>query len=315
MEFWQFEQRINLSLKAKIALSKTRIKEWYNHYDSRVYVSFSGGMDSTVLLNIVRQVYPEIPAVFFDTGMEYPEIKAHVKGTENVTIIRPKKTFSQVIKEYGYPIISKQTAHALSMHQNPTEENKASRNLHLTGYTRSGQYAPNFKLAEKWRYLKDAPFKISDRCCHWLKKEPARRYIKETGRYPMLGTQATESRIRKDVYLKTGCNAYDLKHPRSTPLGFWTNQNTLEYLKKMGIPYASIYGDIIEKRGKLETTGEGGTGCMFCMFGVHLEKHPNRFDRLKKSHPKHYDYCMKKLGLQKVLDYIGVYQYESLEIY
>ena len=45
---------------------------------------------------------------------------------------------------------------------------------------------------------------------------------------------------------------------------------------------------------------------MFCMFGAHLEKEPNRFQRLKETHPKQYDYCINKLGLGEVLDYINV---------
>ena len=56
----------------------------------------------------------------------------------------------------------------------------------------------------------------------------------------------------------------------------------------------------------LEFTGEQRTGCMFCMFGCHLEKSPNRFERMKKTHPKQYNYCINKLKLGEVLDYIGV---------
>jgi hypothetical protein len=81
----------------------------------------------------------------------------------------------------------------------------------------------------------------------------------------------------------------------------------LKYIKQFNIPYASIYGDIVEnEHGKLMTTGVSRTGCMFCMFGVHLEKNPNRFQRMAVTHPKQYDYCINKLGCGKVLDYIGV---------
>ena len=52
--------------------------------------------------------------------------------------------------------------------------------------------------------------------------------------------------------------------------------------------------------------GETRTGCMFCMFGIHLEGTPNRFQRMAKSHPKQYKYCIKTLGCGKVMDYIGV---------
>ena len=36
-------------------LAKRRIMEWYDYWDGQVYVSFSGGMDSTVLLALVRR--------------------------------------------------------------------------------------------------------------------------------------------------------------------------------------------------------------------------------------------------------------------
>ena len=81
--------------------------EFYEHFNGNVHISFSGGKDSTVLLTIARQIYPDIKAMFVDTGLEYPEIKAHVKSFSNVDIIRPEKTFLQVIQEYGYPIIGK----------------------------------------------------------------------------------------------------------------------------------------------------------------------------------------------------------------
>ena len=65
-------------------------------------------------------------------------------------------------------------------------------------------------------------------------------------------------------------------------------------------------GDIVEENGKLVTTGAQRTGCMFCMFGLHLEKQPNRFQRMALTHPKQHNFCVNKLGCGKVLDYIGV---------
>ena len=69
-------------------------------------------------------------------------------------------------------------------------------------------------------------------------------------------------------------------------MSFWTEQDVLAYLKMTGIPYASVYGEIVEENGRLTTTGAKRTGCMFCMFGVHLEKKPNRFQRMALTHPK-----------------------------
>ena len=109
-ELWELQQMQGLPLSAKIAKTKQRIREWYEHYDGRVYVSYSGGKDSSVLLHLVREMYPDVPAVFISTGLEYPEICQYVKTYTNVEWIRPKKTFKQVCKEHGYPIISKEVA-------------------------------------------------------------------------------------------------------------------------------------------------------------------------------------------------------------
>ena len=120
-----------------------------------------------------------------------------------------------------------------------------------------------------------------------------------------------ESNIRKNAWLKNGCNSFNGRGV-STPMAFWTEQDVLKYLKDFNIPYCSVYGDIEDDgNGNLHTTGEHRTGCMFCMFGAHLEKEPNRFQRMKETHPKQYEYCMKPveeggLGLATVLDYIGV---------
>lgn len=100
-----------MPLEVKVGMTKTRIREWVKEYGTDgVYVSFSGGKDSTALLHIVRGMYSSIESVFVDTGLEYPEIREFVKTFSNVTIIRPKMRFDEVIKKYGYPIISKEVA-------------------------------------------------------------------------------------------------------------------------------------------------------------------------------------------------------------
>lgn len=104
-------QMQSLPLSIKVRMTQNRIRGWINEYgEDGVYVSFSGGKDSTVLLDIVRKLYPGVLAVFVDTGLEYPEIREFVKSFDNVEWLRPKKTFRQVIEEYGYPFISKEVS-------------------------------------------------------------------------------------------------------------------------------------------------------------------------------------------------------------
>ena len=63
-QIWELQQMQSLPLSAKVVMTQQRIREWYEHWDGMVYVSFSGGKDSTVLLHLVRDMYPDVPAVF-----------------------------------------------------------------------------------------------------------------------------------------------------------------------------------------------------------------------------------------------------------
>lgn len=297
---YELKQKQSLPLEQKIIITQQRIRKWYEYWDEDVYVSFSGGKDSTVLLNIAREMYPGIPAVFVDTGLEYQEVKEFVNSFDNITTLRPKLSFIEVIEKYGFPLISKEQAQYIQQYRTAKSEK--------TKYTRwYGNKWGQGKISEKWKFLVDAPFKISDQCCGIMKKKPCYKYEKETGQKPIVGILACESCKRIQDYNRFGCNAFSAKRPISRPLAIWTEQDILQYLKQKNISISSIYGDIIETDcGDLRLTGVDRTGCMFCMFGVHLEKEPNRFQRMKITHPKIYDYCINKLGIGRVLDFIGV---------
>jgi len=302
-------------LERKIRVTQTRIIEWYLRWEGKVYVSFSGGKDSTVLLDLARRIYPDIEAVFIDTGLEYPEIREFVKTKENVTWLYPIKynkqkkqwvrtSFKEVIETYGYPVISKEVSDAIYNTRRKPDGCRVKKFDINSEYVQ--KYGAGYDLS-KWKYLLESDIPISHMCCDVMKKHPAKKYEKESGKHPILGTMACESQLRTNSWLRSGCNAFDAKRPTSQPMSFWTNQDVLRYLKEFGVKYATVYGDIVESnKGKLITTGVDRTGCMFCMFGVHLEPEPNRFQRMKITHPKQYDYCINKLGIGKVLDYIGV---------
>ena len=376
-------------LEIKIKMTKQRIREWVNHFGlDGVYVSFSGGKDSTVLLTIAREMYPDIKAVFIDTGLEFPEIREFVKTWDNVDWVKPKLTFKQTVEKYGYPFISKEvsecvygarryltrvmaqmdnladrqtdrqtdrppyaqfyrklngigeyeskpytkpiadnsdgvsrellekavnsckiggagqreilqtlwesaprtarsiqncgsTIDILSMQnasgggktQNiensvelenltPEEIQRLSllvdntRVQRLLGILRRSNKATLESIPNKakdrskysckrYQFFLDADFEIGNQCCTVMKKEPAKRYHKETGRVPILAMQASESRLRTQGWLKTGCNAFDSGKQASNPMAFWTEQDVLLYIYLNKTPIASVYGEIV----------------------------------------------------------------------
>lgn len=316
-------------LERKIQVTQTRIMEWYIKHNNKCFVSFSGGKDSTVLADLVARVCTTLGGSltlwFSDTGLEYPELREHVKsfpkyleekyGIEVKLVIdypKDKKgkriTFRNVILNEGYPIISKQVSNTVK----GARLGQKSRLDKLNGISKMKDGNLSLFNCKKYKYLLDAPFKISDVCCDIMKKCPSHEFAKKTGLFPIIGTMACESQLRKKEWLKNGCNAFNKKNASSQPMSFWTEQDVLKYIKQYSIPYPTVYGDIIEdENGKLKTTGCNRTGCVFCGFGCHLEKEPNRFQKLKQTHPKLWDYCMKSvdeggLGMKEVLKYIGV---------
>ncbi|WP_346041651.1 phosphoadenosine phosphosulfate reductase family protein [Paraclostridium tenue] len=300
----------------KIKIAKNRINSAIDLYGREgLYVSFSGGKDSTVLHCLVAEVEIErfgdikIPRVWCDTGLEYPELKEFARNIADV-IIRPKMSFKQVIGKYGYPIISKSQAMAIRKlrHNNLSD---AYRNKLLYGDERGTAG----KLSNKWHYLLSAPFEISEMCCEIMKKRPFHKYEEITGRVAITGVMASESNNRTIRYVKDGgCNAFENKEPQSKPMSVWTDQDVLEFIYKYKIEITSVYGEIVceeqlsyfDNSYKYKTTGESRTGCIFCGFGCHMEKGENRFQRMKRTHPQLHSYCMDQLGIKEVLDYIGV---------
>ena len=250
-------------------------------------------------------MYPDVEAVFSNTGLEFPEIVKFVKTFDNVTIIKPEKTFKRVIEEKGYPVISKSVSNCVRLARKNIEEGKDTLRVRQFNWWEKGSKFNN----ANWQFLLDARFKISDECCNELKKKPMKKYEKESGKKPFIATMAEEGQQREAAYLKTGCNAFN--NGRSQPMGFWTEQDVLQYIFENKLKICSVYGDVVKESDMLgnkyyRTTGEKRSGCIFCMFGCHLEESPNRFERLKYTHPTQYRYCMEKLGLKEVLDYIGV---------
>ena len=274
-----------IGLEQKIQQTKDTIDCWVDSWgQDGVYVAFSGGKDSTVLAHMVRSKYPNVPLVFNNTGLELPEIVRFVRTFDNVVELRPKVPFHQVVQKYGWPVVSKEQSQFLF-------EIRTTKSEKLRSLRWSGRPNGRSKVSEKWKYLAEAPFLISHVCCDKLKKDPAKKYEKTTGRHPMLGIMAGESQLRSQGHT---CNVYDAKRPLSKPLLHWTEDDIWGYIRSRDVSYCEVYDQGWER-----------TGCCFCLYGIHKDS-PNKFQMMKGSHPKMYDYVLNKLGAKQVLDFMGV---------
>lgn len=283
----ELERLKKLSFEMKVVYSLTKIQNFYVANNGKVFVSFSGGKDSTVLLHLVRSKYPDVPAVFFDTGMEYPENRKFIKKFPNVEFIKPEMNFKEIIDRYGYPCISKEIAAWVGLAQK--------------GYQRAinrmnddGQFG-----GKKYLWMLDAPFKVSADCCRIMKKKVSHQYYRRTGRCPIIGTRVEESRMRRKAFINYGDDHKAQGMPQLTPLSIWNDKDVEDYISLNGLELSEAYTKL----------GCVRTGCMFCMDGIMSDK--SRFLKLKQQHPAIWKQCMKAredggLGLKPVLEYMKI---------
>jgi 3'-phosphoadenosine 5'-phosphosulfate sulfotransferase (PAPS reductase)/FAD synthetase len=298
----ELKERQSWTLDQKIDHSLGVIEQFYNRLGGNVYISFSGGKDSTVLLHLARRLYPDIKAVFVNTGNEFPEIVNFVRekqrGGENIDIIRPKMTPKEVIEQFGFPLVSKEKAQQIYYVRHRPDSVKAQRAMCL-----DDRYQ---RIPLRWRYLINEPYDTSSECCHMLKKQPLHDYMKETGRFPIIGTMAEESLLRTQAYIHSGgCNVFnnrDKRKQKSLPLAIWTEKDIYDYISKYNIEIAPIYAK-----------GMNRTGCAFCAFGVTLNN-DNRLRVVYDTHPKLYQHFMNYSNngityrevLRKLLSRVGM---------
>lgn len=269
-----------LPLDIKIKKTEKRITEWVEEYgEDGVYVSFSGGKDSTVLLHIARKMFKNIPAVFADTGLEYPAIRNFVFKHSNVIALRPDMQFKEVITKYGYPVIGKEVAeYVWAVRHSKEGSYKQDRLERLMGTNRRKDGELSQYNRPKYKFLLEAPFEISNFCCREMKKKPFNKFSKQVEKKPIMATMAEESKLREGKWLKNGCNSFNSKHPNSAPMSFWKENDVLEYMiiyhdelleiikecmreagyeesqiEEIKHPWADCYGEIIvEDKGQIK---------------------------------------------------------------
>ncbi len=343
-------------LYLKEGLTRNRIRELVNAVGTDgFYVSFSGGKDSEVAVDFTAKTLKmlgekTLHVVHVMTGLEYLSTTNFCKpfceyvsqkyGIEVVLDLEyPKKNFKEVLTDHGYPVLGKEISGAIYEARKGLKNGDGTYRYRLDQLEGKRKAPDGTKSAfnlDQWKFLLDAPFRISNKCCSVMKKSPAKAYEKRTGRIPLVATMAEESRLRKQSWLKNGCNAFDIKRPRSAPFSFWRQRDILEYIYVNKLPIAKAYGKVIPVRAGMPgqtdifdltdtprtdcefcTTGCDRTGCLYCLFGILSDR--ERIKRLEKIEPKRAEYVLsggetddegylvpnkEGLGYRKVLDWL-----------
>ena len=275
----------------KVDHAKDVIREFYERENGMVYVSFSGGKDSLVVLNLVRSMYAEVPAVFGNTGIEFPEQVKFVRTFANVTEVYPVKHFPKILKEDGIVYPSKEVAMYVKDARNGV---KYAVNAFEGKDTEGNEnrYKARFK---KYAYLLDCGVKISPDCCELMKEKPMRDYERRENKSPIIGTRAEESFRRAVGWMKSGCNSFSNGRHKSTPLSLWLESDVMRYIDKNGITLSAMYS-------------EGGmrrTGCMFCPVPIAHGDYKN-IEYAREHHPKMYKTIMEKFGLLEMMKKVSI---------
>ena len=329
-----FKAKQQLPYELKVKYAEIRVREFIKECDKRdlnTHISV-GGLDSITLYKFIHDYcgFTYIPGISV-SSLEDKSIQ-EIHKQIGVKSIRPYKTKTEIIKEYGFPVLSKEIASKIETLAHPTEKNKTVRHAIITGET--GEYGgyrkgTRMKLPQRWLELfcgyenenegvnyKIAPFKVSSQCCYWMKEKPCDDWAKEHNSVPFLGLMASEGGRREKSLMLNGCNYFGKSTIRSAPFAIFNRQDLLQLALDLKVPIPKIYGEIKKDyNGNLYTTLAQRTGCSMCGFGIQLEDRPHRFDRLRERNEKEWDYWMNKCctdeeggyyGWGRVLDYIGV---------
>ena len=304
------------SYEFKVEYAKHRAFEFVEECEKRglnYHVSI-GGLDSITLFYFLKHIGIECPGI----SVSYLEDSSIQKVHKDIGVIplmsaiKPDGTYwnkVSIIQEFGFPVLSKEIASKIETLAHPTERNKTVRHAIITGETGAyGGFQRNsrIKMSQKWLekfggYANDEEgtnygipdFKVSAKCCYYLKEKPCDDWAKEHNSVPFLGLMASEGGRRSKSLMINGCNYFGKSTIRSCPFAIFDRSDLLHLALDLDVPVPDIYGSIVcLEDGTLHTTGAQRTGCSMCGFGIQLEKRPHRFDMLRQRNPKEWYYWM-----------------------
>ena len=275
--------------------AKKKLQDFINYHSiplNQITLSFSGGKDSTVLIQLIKEIQLEdkINIVYSNTKMEFETINEFIQSFDNVQIIEPQTALPIIYLKHGLPIHSKHTSEMLSRLQkhnfdfvNDTFKSfeeliikypKCKSALKFLTGSNSKLNCPNWLK----RQLKDIEFKVSNKCCEELKKKPLKLYNKQNNiKMNLIGIRKAEGGIRSAQY--KSCIVYGDVH-KYFPLFHFTDEDIDTIIEIKNIKISDAYTKYGMKR----------TGCVACPFSKNWKE---ELEILKKYEPKKYEYAIK----------------------
>lgn len=268
-----------LSLDAKITLAENIIIEEYLRSNGNIFISFSGGKDSTILRHIALRLFPNLRCVFSNTTNELRDIVKYVKTFPNIITVTPELSYKKVLETKGFPLVSKE----VSQKANELKHTNGKRTRMLRYY---GNNKGDSKQSSKWYFLSEQQFDVSNKCCSILKKEPLQKWAKNNGNpKPLIALMSDESRLRSQLALYGKEDSEKIYPFLRTG---WSEADIWEYANRYNIRFAECYYDrvingvFIPKRDR--------SGCEFC--GYDISTINERFETSRILSPKKYENIM-----------------------
>ena len=264
-----------------------KIQQIAKEYDleNKGYIAFSGGKDSTVLHYLVDIALPnnKIPRIYSNTGIDFNAIREFVRelagADERFFIINPTQNIKKMLSEVGYPFKSKFHSHILDIY---SRQGKTGCVLKYAEPKQNTPHSCPKKL--QFQFNEPLPFKISEKCCYKLKKEPFKKYEKESGRFVGLtGIRRAEKGLRE----KIGCLAFEHgKLHRFHPLAPCTDDFVEKMVSTFSIHLCSLY---------YAPFGFKRTGCKGCPYNLHLQEELEILEKLLPEEKRQCEYLWREV--------------------
>jgi len=290
-------------LSSKIYLARKRIEEFFKwavvQEINELTISYSGGKDSTVLLDLVISVHKELKLKIFLVPIYATEItfsstipfiknvirnyQKNFKYLKDVDIKYALMPWTKILNEKGFPIYSKQFSTLLNRLKRCKTPNKISRmafGISETIY---------FKITKKRLFLLDDDLMtdengftrfFGEKCCTYVKGG-----VKKDKRPSFIGVMASESKLRYKSWINSGCNVFNSNKQMSRPLSIWNSDDIWNYIEEYKLLINPAYG--YNPEVEVQNLRFERLGCSACPFGssieelIHRRKYKDKADEWK----------------------------------